>query len=885
MFDERDSPAFLLYFDNYDILLELSMDYQFSDLVCFLAETDRIRLPDDASPSTSRQMRIFEQYSRKLTTIVKEGDPENSQTIAAVLSASIPFPTIFASLCETAFNKMLQIIRDLPVSMIMRRITPKLDECKPELSSTLKNECFRKYYELFLETHRPAVDVGSLRCWDEINRLLLSIDRYVLPAKKTAGSTEPSAMQSAASTYSPSSHHAVSAVPSAAPEKRHSMAASKGAVDALVTGLGGTAASASESALLGETLSDPLEVFSLLLMGMRQLQRRFFASGAGVAQNEKAASVAVAGVSEALRMDLATTLSMTASVRANDIESVDSAFAAACAGRILRILRSAERETFQHLQLQYSEFIQSAEYFSSLAVLKTESSHHISQYRSLCQFLGGRVLTERLVAWTDFEAFGKTFLHCPPIESIDEKLIANDVSFPARTTTVLLRGHAGWAPPGSPVAKMWAVSGGDAASPPSCKLANPFAVPQEKLRDIISGVWEIAKSQLPQESGEACISILLDSNAAVSCKLLSLLGFNVQPDHNPGNCWIALACRNGTIGLACAVNTPPCTPLIEGLRAACRWALDPTSDCQQYRIVTTQLFAAGPVPLLDIYNLGMSDRSARRQCFGICDVSIREVVDSLGPRLILQILLLLLTNRSILLISRCVSRLSRILAVLPRLAWPFSICKTHGTRHFSFGHELQEWAQNELSVRAAAWMASCSTTAYDSLSAETKGAMAALQGAGTAGGSHTGLFLFDVDSCSIVNPTAAKKTQCFSKLTDPSNFKRLNSNAYRRLHQSVKRAEDDAACEAAFIKYMIDIFLRYLPPTVHHYPEHRVIACDVRKLLSDLPRITPNYSHCDAGLGAEADIEVEFVTELVGLSSASFIQLLGLHDALFKIKG
>ena len=54
-------------------------------------------------------------------------------------------------------------------------------------------------------------------------------------------------------------------------------------------------------------------------------------------------------VNESTRIDLIATLEMTSSVR--DVESMDCAFAQACLGRLERILRSLERQTFQKLQV------------------------------------------------------------------------------------------------------------------------------------------------------------------------------------------------------------------------------------------------------------------------------------------------------------------------------------------------------------------------------------------------------------------------------------------------------------------------------------------------------------------------------------------------------
>ena len=921
----------LLVLDGLDILLEFSLENRFSDLVCFLAEADRFRLPDSNAMTPQRQDRIISLLEKIEHELYDAYPPTSMQNLKSVLSLRIPFPTIFARVCDVVYAKIEGHVRKLPIATLAKKVIPKLDELKPELSSVLKSPISHKYYEMFLTANRP-IDLGSLQCWEEVSALLQSIQEYILPTPGHPSATHPSATNTNYSNPNPNA------------EKRHSVAASKGAMDALLMGSGGTAAAASASYLLGETLSDSLRVFSLLLVAMRQLQRRFFAPGApGLLGAAPATDRQLLGISDALRMELATTLNMTSSVRGNDVESVDSAFAAACAGRMVRLLRFVERETFQHLQLQFPAFVQSPEYFLSLAAFRASASPAVEQYSSLCKFLTQRVARESVVNWTDPEAFGKTFVFVE-IGLKDEVVTCTGGDNLDEPPGLLLRGPYCTtlsSPNTSPntscppaLCKMWTLAK-TPTSTPKLKPANPFSLNQESLRKLVSDVWIEVQHHLPiagirkgkiseiSDDAEICLSFLLSLSSPLAralCVLMPGIGEEGMQSFvsSPTQYYLALAVSKlqvGQIGIACALCRPPATPLLQGLRLSSMWALKPDGDCLKFDISMAQWAVKqelGPRGLVDIYGLG--DTHAHLIQFGECDFSIREVIDSLGVRTLLQILLLLLTNRSILLIGRSISRLSRILAVLPRLAWPFSLDASHQLAgHFSTPQAFEDWVRASLNAHSGekdedkdkdkgkgamtkAWLASASIVTFDSTSAETRRIITAMQGAGSAAGSsHTGLFAFNVDTCDLISFAREPKTNAssvlrnsqigFSMLTNPVLLNRLNSGAFRRLHSQIRQASDNAMCERAFLQYFVDIFLRYLPPTINHYPKFNVIACDVRKFLSDLPR--PNSTGAGDGRtglpGGQSEIEVEFATELVGLTSPVFLQLLNEHKSLIFI--
>ena len=82
---------------------------------------------------------------------------------------------------------------------------------------------------------------------------------------------------------------------------------------------------------------------------------------------------------------------------------------------------------------------------------------------------------------------------------------------------------------------------------------------------------------------------------------------------------------------------------------------------------------------------------------GLCDFSLSTMVATVSPRLILQILMLVLVDRPIMLISTSSTLLSQLQAALPRLIWPFRIEHTHVIRqilspaelhHFVYRHDV-----------------------------------------------------------------------------------------------------------------------------------------------------------------------------------------------------
>jgi hypothetical protein len=110
-------------------------------------------------------------------------------------------------------------------------------------------------------------------------------------------------------------------------------------------------------------------------------------------------------------MELAATLSLNSSVRTRNIETVDQAFAFACANTLDRLLRALDRETFGYLTKAYHAFESSTDYATMVAANRASHAPQIASYIERLEFLNDRVRHEKLVPWTDQQSAGKMYMY------------------------------------------------------------------------------------------------------------------------------------------------------------------------------------------------------------------------------------------------------------------------------------------------------------------------------------------------------------------------------------------------------------------------------------------------------------------------------------------
>ena len=232
------------------------------------------------------------------------------------------------------------------------------------------------------------------------------------------------------------------------------------------------------------------------------------------------------------------------------------------------------------------------------------------------------------------------------------------------------------------------------------------------------------------------------------------------------------------------------------------------------------------------------------------------------------------------------------------------------------------------------WIIACSHEAYHNLSDVLKKDLLQAvtdDNSSVPGRWNTGMFVFDTDLGEILhnrqNGDGDKKvdrmqgpqgsTGAKSKLVSSYALRRLNSRAFsvldRELREQKKRLsflaqpkpgidirsemiDSNSSIELAFAQYFTNLCLRFLPQNIYHYPEQSVVSCDVRSILTQVTsqaraqteetegKYTAGNSADSKSLPELSDVEVEFVTELMGLGSPAFRELLTRHGALGQLK-
>ena len=139
------------------------------------------------------------------------------------------------------------------------------------------------------------------------------------------------------------------------------------------------------------------------------------APGGGIALGSDGTSSVVgincAGLSEPLRMEISATLSLNSAVRTRDIETVDEAFAFACANMLEKLLHRLQEETYAYIQKVYATFEQtSTDYVAMLAHHKVGALPAVIDYSCKSEFIYDRVRHLKRIPWNDAQANGKLLL-------------------------------------------------------------------------------------------------------------------------------------------------------------------------------------------------------------------------------------------------------------------------------------------------------------------------------------------------------------------------------------------------------------------------------------------------------------------------------------------
>ncbi len=338
---------------------------------------------------------------------------------------------------------------------------------------------------------------------------------------------------------------------------------------------------------------------------------------------------------------------------------------------------------------------------------------------------------------------------------------------------------------------------------------------------------------------------------------------------------------------------------------------------------------------------------------GTCEFPLVRSICQFPTRTLLQVLLLLLTGRSVVLLGSSPSLISQLMASLPRFVWPFLLSQTHKQTQFHSSTEIENWINNKRCKTTSkntpvssdstrntlggrnemrrGWIIGCSHDSFHNLSDTLKYDLKLVvtdDNATVPGRWNTGMFVFDTDLGEILHDARSHREQEFdeynnqskktrknmndlsntnsldmkSKLVSPFALRRLNSRSFQvldkelrdqtksisfllrenNIHRDIKSS--NSAIELAFARYFTNLCLRFLPQNLYHYPQQSVVSCDVRAVLGQVTsqaraqreKLDGIYvvSNKTSNLPELSDVEVEFVTELMGLGSPAFRELL-----------
>lgn len=113
------------------------------------------------------------------------------------------------------------------------------------------------------------------------------------------------------------------------------------------------------------------------------------------------------GISEALRIEIQSTLTVNASVRTREIETVDRAFAIACAHMLDKQLHALEAEMLSYIGTIFAQFVDTTDYVLMVAQHRARQCKRIVDYNNKLEFLYDRVRQQKVVSWKDAQTRGK----------------------------------------------------------------------------------------------------------------------------------------------------------------------------------------------------------------------------------------------------------------------------------------------------------------------------------------------------------------------------------------------------------------------------------------------------------------------------------------------
>lgn len=409
--DELDNHtlSLLLLLDDhlFPLFLEWCAGNGLSDMVLFLLEADFLRYKSDENFRLiieKRSMSSIAHHINKIMQLVTEKrytytshNVVEFHHIKQVLSADsiqcydrlkrsgLPLYAVFNTLADAVWEDLLfngkNVISSPQWASLRRALIASHNEHSLEgnenatvldLDVVLREPALCKYFERFLQ-HDPS-ELASLHCLVLVQKLLSQVSGFKFPRD-----------------------------PSESCENKH----------------------LKEKAYSERAQIDIFEVFKILLNGTRNLQKQFFPAGigflstfslstmiGGLRRNSGASTNVVncAGLSEALRVEIAATLGLNSSVRTEEVESIDKIYAVNCSDVIKQLLLALEKEMLTFLSMKFDMFkTASDDYAVMVAFLQCRNNDNVLKYKKKTEFLYDLVRREQVIHWADSRARGTFF--------------------------------------------------------------------------------------------------------------------------------------------------------------------------------------------------------------------------------------------------------------------------------------------------------------------------------------------------------------------------------------------------------------------------------------------------------------------------------------------
>lgn len=680
---------FCLYmFHDHEIFphfLEWAISENVSDCLLFLIEADTIRFEcKDYTINNSKMKRIVESYIEsecirdafKFCSInhsleVKYDDIRCN--LVELLNTSIPLRCIFSTTCDVVWKYIVHLIDKLQYSMywsnIKRLILDDIFEnnTKFELITILNNPVSRYYYEKFTKTNE--IILNSMNCWIEVRRIMTTLNLIRLSQSNNSQNINKEAL--------------------------------KFASKALLTN---NKEAQMVNTYYNEYPYNPFEPLKLLLIELKKIKNNFFDVVITSNDSIKGLNDVSTGLSESIRLEIITLLSMTSSIRLSNIESIEFEFAMSCVNKIEKLLNTIERETFQYLQHIMPQFIESNHFIMMICHTKAFDSTKMiiynvistlkftmqlqnyeyyginiivtssSIYKPVDVSLDSKIqntLSGKVLIKFDLNDFVYTHNIIPPVLGITALMITTDGRIKFQNV------------------KIWKLSSNsDIIMMPETDNMTTTVL---HLLDLCGINDNHNIFNRPYENS-LCVSIVIPYSE--SCRDIYSYFAEIAPNNFEINNSIIISLRmfrkyeddDFKVGISLMNTKLPYTAL-NWLRSFADELIninhESTSDNIYNLKKVLPKFNLHKECLNDIYygcqklqqNQLLNNPSVKY--YGLCDISLSHIMKSCSVKVISYILMMLLTGRNVVLISNYSSLLTMILLALPRLSWPFKLAISH----------------------------------------------------------------------------------------------------------------------------------------------------------------------------------------------------------------